>query len=81
MRKIKKDKNLIDARVTTQEQAVEILENLLYEGFFSDIEELSVILDREPEELEDMLDGEEIIDDDLTMKMRGLAQQREIEIE
>ena len=78
---MKNNKNPVDAQGTTQEQAIGILEILLHDGYSSDIEELAVALGREPEHLENMLDGEQIIDDDLAMKMRGLAQERNIKIE
>ena len=45
-------------------------------GFRSDIDAAALVLGRTPDELRKMLDGEMPIDDDLEMKMRGIAQER-----
>ena len=74
-------KNVVDAAGTNQEEAVEMLENLLENGFSSDVEKLALALGRDSDQIEDILDGEEIVDDDLAMKIRGIAQQKDIEIE
>jgi len=62
------------------ESAKSILNSLLNEGFDGDLKRLSIVLGRPHEELNQFLNGEEIIDDDLVMKMRGIAQQRDIPI-
>ncbi len=73
--------NIVDDKGTTQEQAIELLENLRREGFDGDVGDLALALGRPTEEIEDFLGGDEIIDDDLVMKIRGIAVQREIDIE
>jgi len=73
--------NAIDSMETTQDEAHELLSNLCENGFAGDAEELAVALGRDEEEIKDMLSGDEEIDEDLLMKIRGIAQEREIEIE
>jgi hypothetical protein len=74
---------VIDDQGTTPDQARKILESLLTDGFEGDHEKLAVALGRNTEEIHDFfaLDSQIVIDEDLVMKMRGLAQAREIEIE
>jgi plasmid maintenance system antidote protein VapI len=75
------NENIVDDRGTTQEKALEMLHALREDGFDGDVQKLAVVLGRDEEELNEMLDGEAEIDDDLVMKMRGIAQARDIEIE
>ena len=72
--------NIVDDKGTTQDEAQELLANLCRDGFENDLDEAALALGRPREELEDFLSGDEEIDDDLTMKIRGIAQEREIEI-
>lgn len=74
------EKNPVDAKGTTQAEAIEMLENLLSQGYSSNVEELALALGRETENVRDMLGGKQIVDDDLAMKMRNLAQQKNISI-
>lgn len=71
--------NIVDDKGTTQEEARSLLENFCLNGF-DDIEEAALVLGRPSEELTNFINGDEIIDDDLIMKVRGIAQEREIEI-
>lgn len=75
-----KDK-IIDSNGTTAEEARKNLSALCENGFDGDIVKFAVALGREREEIAACLSGEEQIDDDLLMKIRGLAQERNIEIE
>lgn len=75
-----KSENIVDDKGTTQEEAVELLENLSREGFDGDVNNLALALGRPVEEIEDFINGDETIDDDLVMKIRGIALQRGIEI-
>lgn len=75
-----KSENIVDDKGTTQEQAIELLENLWHEGFDGDVAALALALGRPTEEIEDFINGDETIDDDLVMKVRGIAAQRGIEI-
>lgn len=58
-----------------------VLESLLNNGYDGSADELALALGLNPEELESRLNGEVEIDGDLAMKMRGLAQERGIEID
>jgi len=73
--------NIVDDRSTTQAEARKLLANFCREGFENDIDEIALVMGRPREEIEDFLNGDEIIDDDFVMKIRGIAQEREIEIE
>lgn len=75
------DENAIDSMETTQDEAHELLNNLCENGFAGDAEELALTLGRDEEEIEEFLSGEGEIDEDLLMKIRGIAQERGIEIE
>lgn len=69
-----------DEQGTTAEQATEMLQKLLH-AFDNDKEKLAVALGRTEDEMAHALSGNaDAFDDDLVMKMRGLAQQRGIEI-
>lgn len=74
------NENAIDDKGTTQEQGLEMLHRLREDGFDGDIKELAAVLGRDEEEINDILDGSEEIDEDLLMKIRGIAQARDIEI-
>ena len=50
-------------------------------GFRSDIDAAALVLGRTPDEIRKMLDGEMPIDDDLGMKIRGVAQERNINLQ
>lgn len=73
--------NIVDNRGTTQEGARKLLDNFCREGFANDLSKAAFVLGRPPEELTNFLSGGEEIDDDLVMKMRGIAQERAIKIE
>ena len=45
-----------------------------------DLERAGLILGRDKEELRQMLDGQMEVDDDLEMKMHGIAQERSFDI-
>lgn len=71
----------IDSEGTTQEEAQSLLSNLCENGFSGDVDLAALALGRESEEIQSMIDGEEEIDEDLLMKIRGIADERNIEIE
>lgn len=75
------NKNIVDARGTNQEQARVMLSELQQKEFSGNNNELALALGRDVEEIEKLLNSNDILDDDLVMKMRGLAQQSETEIE
>ena len=74
-------KETVDDRGTGQAEAKALLENMYAKGFESDIDKLSLALGRSVEELKEMLAGSEPIDDDLVMKIRGIAINRGIDID
>jgi hypothetical protein len=70
----------VDNRGTDQSEAVTILKNLRDRAFESSDEKLALSLGRPTEEIERLIGGEEVIDDDLVMKARGIAQERVVEL-
>ncbi len=70
----------VDDRGTDQPEAVTILKNLRDRAFDSSDEKLALALGRPTEEIESFISGEEVIDDDLVMKARGIAQERGVEL-
>ena len=75
------NENTIDDKETTQEQAHSLLKALCEKGFDGNIGQLAVALGRDTDEVSNFLDGNENIDEDLLMKIRGIAQARDLEIE
>ncbi len=75
------DTNTIDSKGTTSEAAEDLLANLLTDGFSDDVKSLALALGRDEDEIESMLDGAENIDEDLLMKIRGVARERGLKIE
>lgn len=75
------DVNVIDDSGTDESGARTLLENLCSNGFDGDIGEAAVVLGRTPEELQNILDGDEPADEDLIMKIRGVARERDINID
>ena len=71
----------VDDKGTDQEAARSILTTLRDQGFDADNEKLAVALGRTNEQVEAMISGAEIIDDDVVMKARGIALHRGIEVE
>ena len=64
----------------SEEDATKLLQEFCDNGFHGSLEETGLVLGRPEEELQRMLDGVEPVDDDLIMKIRGIAQQRGIDI-
>lgn len=64
-----------------QENDKGILQRLCDDGFDGNTGETAVVLGRTNEEIDGILHGNEILDDDLAVKIRGIAQERDIEIE
>ena len=73
--------HIVDYFGTTQSQALEIFKNFSENGFDNDIEKLALVLGRTPTEMSNLLTGSEVIDDDLVLKIRGIASQRNISLE
>jgi hypothetical protein len=71
----------IDSEGTTQEEAQKLLSNLSENGFSGDVGAVALVLGRQAEEIQSILDGQTEIDEDLLMKIRGIAEERNIEID
>jgi hypothetical protein len=75
------NKQTIDDQGTTEDQARQILRNLLVNGFEGDVSAAALALGRSTEEVDGFLNEETEIDEDLMVKIRGIAQNRGFEIE
>ena len=72
------DQNIVDDEGTGQDEARETLSAFCEDGFGGDTEKAARALGRPPTEIREMLDGNQQIDDDLLMKIRGIAKERGI---
>ncbi len=63
-----------------QMNEVELLRSFIEEGATGDLERAGLILGRDTQELKQILNGEMEVDEDLTMKIRGIAQERGLEL-
>lgn len=72
---------IVDDRGTGQKEAAQILWNLRDRAFEASNEKLALALGRPTEEVEAWNTGQELIDDDVVMKARGIAMHRGIHIE
>ena len=77
----KRSEQEVDDRGTTQAEGRELLKRLRDNGFESSDAKLAVALGRPIEQVEAWTGGTEPVDDDVIMKARGIAQDRNIEIE
>lgn len=73
--------NKVDEMGTTTNQAAELLQNLQDEGFEGNPVKLSIALGITLDETIAFLNGDEEIGSDLLLKIRGIAQERNIEID
>jgi len=71
----------VDSQGTDADSARAILRSLRDKGFDGSDEKLAVVLGRPTAEVTALIGGDEIVDDDVVMKARGIAQQRGIEID
>lgn len=72
---------LVDDRGTGQREAAQILLNLRDRAFEASNEKLALALGRPTEEIEAWNAGQEVIDDDVVMKARGIAMHRGVRVE
>lgn len=72
---------MLDERGTTPEQARAMLQTLRDRLFESNDEKVAVVLGRTQQEIFDVLQGNANFDDDLLMKVRGVAKERGLELE
>lgn len=73
--------NQVDDQGTTEAEGRALLKKLRDGGFEGSDEKLAVALGRPIEEVQGWMGGAEAVDDDVVMKARGIAKEREIEIE
>jgi len=71
---------IIDDLGTTPEEGRELLQHLLDNGFEGDVGKLALTLGRPAEQIGDLVVGNGEIDEDLVMKVRGIAEERGINI-
>jgi plasmid maintenance system antidote protein VapI len=74
------DDNVTDLSQTSPEESREMLQAFCENGFDGSIEATALALGRDDDEIQELLTGENEVDDDLLMKIRGIAQQRHIDI-
>ncbi len=77
-----RNEQAVDDRGTSETGGREILRRLRDEGFESSDERLAVALGRPVEEVQGWMQGspDEPVDDDIVMKARGIAKERDIEL-
>ncbi len=73
--------NVVDDRGTGQDKASQILVNLRDRAFEASDERLALALGRPTEEVAAWQSGQELIDDDVIMKARGIALHRGVSVE
>lgn len=71
----------VDDKGTDQQEAQAMIQTLRDQGFDGDNDKLAIALGRSAEQVEAMISGAETIDDDVVMKVRGIALNRGIELE
>jgi hypothetical protein len=71
----------VDDKGTDQEEAKRMLAALRDRGFEGDNEMFATALGRSIEQVQGWLDGSETIDDDVVMKAKGIALNRDISLE
>lgn len=71
----------VDDKGTDQEEARTMLQTLRDQGFEGDNDKLAIALGRSVEQVEAMISGAETIDDDVVMKVKGIAIHRGVELE
>ena len=72
--------NIVDDQGTDQQAAREMLRRFCERGFGNDVNAAAMVLGRPESELQQILDEKFFIDDDLAMKIKGIAQERNIDI-
>lgn len=75
-----KGTQLVDDIGTTQDVAREIFRAFSYNGFEGNISQVAIVLGRTPDEVQGILTLGDVIDDDLMMKLKGIAETRGIDL-
>ncbi len=71
----------VDDQGTTESEGLDLLKRLRDEGFEGSDEKLAVALGRPVEEVQGWVARTETVDEDVVMKARGIAEQRNVVIE
>lgn len=71
----------LDDQGTNQTEGRAIIKRLRDKAFDGDNEQLALALGRPVEEVEGWTGGAETVDDDVLMKVRGIAQERGVDVE
>ena len=74
------ESNIVDDAGTDQSKAQEMLRSFRDNGFEGDDERTALVLGRPASEIREMIGGDLDIDDDLALKVRGIAKERGIEL-
>ncbi len=75
------NENAVDDQGTDQAGGLELLKKLRDQGFEANDQKFAVALGRPVEEIAAWMSGKEPVDDDIVMKARGIAKERNIAIE
>ncbi len=75
------NENAVDNQGTGQAGGLELLKKLRDQGFEANDQKFAVALGRPVEEIAAWMSGTEPVDDDIVMKARGIAKERNIAIE
>lgn len=75
-----REENFVDDRGTGQYEALQLLRNLRDRAFDADNGKLALALGRPEDEIRAWDTGQEVIDDDVVMKARGIALHRGVDI-
>ena len=70
-----------NAAAASTTEPVQLLTQFCKESCSGNVERAGLVLGRPPEELEKMMSGELEVDEDLVMKIRGIAQERNLDIQ
>jgi hypothetical protein len=73
--------NQVDDQGTSETEGRALIKRLRDAGFNGSDEQLALALGRPVEEVQGWTGGAEPVDDDVVMKARGIAKERQIEIE
>jgi hypothetical protein len=73
--------NVVDDQGTDQNDAARLLKNLRDRAFQSSDEKLALALGRPTDEVRGWNTGQDVIDDDVIMKARGIALQRGVRLD
>jgi hypothetical protein len=73
--------DLMDGSESSQDEARGMLQALCDNGLDGSVENAAVALGRDGDLVRQVLEGDEQADDDLIIKVRGIAQERNIPIE